>query len=215
MSSTSENTRVLELNNALAARILADPEVAVFLKPFMHGPTTVKAAAEAFNLPIQTMHYRVGQMLKAGLLQVVAVSHRQGRPIKQYQATSTAFRFPLKLVPLRLLENLTSHVFWKAQLERSLEKALQANTHQAHMVVYRNQDGLLTWSSHPDDEAEEPEVLGLQYPATFNLWTGGLMLDRADAKALQRELWELYERYAHRGGAEKYVMHLGLAPSFE
>jgi hypothetical protein len=204
---------VLELNNALAARILANPDVAVFLKPFMRQPTTIKAAAEEFRQPIQAIHYRVQQMLQAGLLEVVKLEARQGRPIKHYQATATAFCIPLELVPPRLLESLTEHLSWKSQLERGLQKALGESLYTSQIVVYLNSDGLLIWGSSPDDQEGDPEMLNPQYPATLNLWTGGLRLDRADAKALQRELWELYERYAHRGGAEKYVMHLGLAPT--
>lgn len=202
------------VDNALAARILADPKSAVFLKPFMRGPATIKAAAEAFGLPIQTLHYRVEQMHKAGLLEVVAVSKRQGRPVKHYQAVSTSFRVPLELIPQRLLENLTGHAFWKARLERSLQKALREHP-GSEIVVYRNADGLLVWGSYLEEEAHPPEHLNPQHPAILNLWNGGLMLDRDDAKALQRELWELYERYAHRNGSEKYVLHLGLAPTIE
>jgi hypothetical protein len=213
MSNTTEKAAVLELNNPLAARILAKPEVAVFLKPFMRGPYTVKAAAEEFRLPLQTMHYRVLQMLQAGLLEVVGVEARQGRPIKRYQATATAFRIPLNLVPSSLLENLTEHASWKTLLERGLQKALEGGQYKSQMVVYLNEDGLLVWGSRLDNSMSDPEVLKPQYPAALNLWTAGLRLDRADAKALQRELWELYERYAHRSGAEKYVMHLGLAPT--
>jgi hypothetical protein len=206
-------SKLLEPNNSLAARILADPDVAVFLKPFMRQPTTVRAAAEEFKLPLQTMHYRVLQMLRAGLLEVVRVEPRRGRPIKHYQATATAFRIPLDLVPHTLLENLTEHVSWKSQLERGLQKALGESDYESQMVVYLNEDGLLIWGSRLDDYEGDPEFLKPQYPATLNLWTGGLRLDRADAKALQRDLWEVYEHYAHRGGAEKYVMHLGLAPT--
>lgn len=203
------------VDNALAARILADPKAAVFLKPFMSGPTPLKAAAEVLNLPIQAMHYRVERMCKAGLLEVVAISQRPGRPIKHYQATATSFRVPLELIPQRLLENLSGHAFWKALLERSLQKALRAHEYGSEIVVYRNADGLLVWGSNLEDESSPPEHLDPQHPAILNFWNGGLMLDRHDAKALQRDLWELYERYAHRNGAEKYVLHLGLAPTHE
>jgi len=99
MPRTSEETPVLELDNPLAARILANPEAAVFLKPFMCGPTTVKAAAEHFKLPLQAMHYRVGQMLQAGLLEVKGIAARRGRAIKYYQATARAFRVSPRLIP--------------------------------------------------------------------------------------------------------------------
>ncbi|WP_051195695.1 winged helix-turn-helix domain-containing protein [Meiothermus rufus] len=213
MPGTLEKALLLEVSNPLAARILANPEVALFLKPFMRGPTTVKAAAQEFKLPLQAMHYRVLQMLRAGLLEVVGVKPRQGRAIKHYQATALAFQVPLGLIPHNLLESLTDHVSWKSQLERGLARALGGRGFQGQMVVYLSKDGLLTWGSSLYDWEEGAVLLAPEHPAVLNLWIGGLALSRADAKALQRELWELYERYAHRGGAEKYVLHLGLAPA--
>ncbi|MFX4351282.1 hypothetical protein ABTA28_19080, partial [Acinetobacter baumannii] len=73
MSQTLEKLPVLEIHHPLAARILADPDIAVYLKPFMQNPTTVKAVAEEYKLSIQSMHYRVLQMLQAGLLEVVGL----------------------------------------------------------------------------------------------------------------------------------------------
>jgi len=113
------------------------------------------------------------------------------------------------------VERLTQHVSWKSRLERGLQKALGVSEYESQMVVYLDEDGLLIWGSRLDEHSVDPEMLDPQHPATLNLWTGGLCLDRADAKALQRELWELYKRYAHRRGVEKYVMHLGLAPSLD
>ena len=205
--------KVLELDNSLAARILADPDIAVYLKPFMREALTVKHAADELKLPIQTMHYRVEQFEQAGLLEVVGIEARRGRPIKHYQATSKAFSVPLKLIPDSLMLALSDHLSWKQQLERGLERALGLGKYQEQMVVYLDGDGLLIWGSELEEKSSDPGVLGDDFPPVFNMWTGGLMLNRSDAKALQRELWELYERYAHRGGEGRYVMHLGLAPT--
>lgn len=210
---TQTQKDVLELDNSLAARILADPDIAVYIKPFMRQALSVKQAAEELKLPIQTLHYRVEQMERAGLLEVVGIEARRGRPIKHYQATSRAFRIPVKLIPNGVLQALNDHTTWKNDLEQGLERVLGGEKYQEHMVVYLDKDGLLMWGSELDEKAKDPEVLGHDFPAVLNMWTGGMRLSRSDAKALQRELWELYERYAHRGGEGCYVMHLGLAPT--
>jgi hypothetical protein len=206
--------KMLEIENTMAARILADPEVAVLLKPFMRGALTVKGAADQLGLSIQTMHYRVGQFEQAGLLEVVGLEARRGRPIKHYQATARGFSVPLKLIPDSLMAALSDHVSWKQQLERGLAGLPEPGKYHKQMVVFLDDDGLLNWGSDPGDDPY-PAILNDSFPPVFNKWTGGLRLNRTDAKALQRELWELYERYAHRGGEGRYVLHLGLAPTAE
>jgi len=70
------------VEHPLAARLLADPDLAVCLKPFMKGPATVKDLAQARGISLQRAHYRVGLFLKAGLLEPVGVRRRRGRPIR-------------------------------------------------------------------------------------------------------------------------------------
>ncbi len=211
MSTTLQMPSVLQVHTLLAARILADPDVAIYLKPFMRGPTTVKAAAEEFKQSLQAMHYRVEQMLRAGLLEVVGLESRRGRAIKHYQSTAEAFQVSVDLIPSSLYQALSEYASWKSLLERGLRKA-NPDPDRDLMVVYLDKDDALVWGTGLDSKLVKPEELADAFPAIFNTWAGALRLDKADAKALQRELWELYERYAHRGGSSKYVMHLGLAP---
>ncbi|PZA06259.1 MULTISPECIES: helix-turn-helix domain-containing protein [unclassified Meiothermus] len=213
MLQAPEKPQVLEIRNTLAARILADPDIAVYLKPFMRGPTTVKAAAEEGKLSIQSMHYRVLQMLRAGLLEVVGLEPRRGRPIKRYQAIARAFRVPLELVPPASLAALEDAVFWKRSFERGVARALGLPKYERQLLVRLNEDGIMLWGSDAGGDAQD--FLDEASPAVLNFWSAGLRLSRAEAKALQRELWEVYARYEHRRGPEKYVLHLGLVPKPE
>lgn len=215
MSQTLEKLPVLEIQHPLAARILADPDIAVYLKPFMQNPTTVKAVAEKYKLSIQSMHYRVLQMLQAGLLEVVGLEPRRGRPIKRYQATARAFRVPLELVPPAALEALENAVSWKRSFERGVTRALGLPKYERQLLVRLNEDGILLWGSDVEPDGNGQDLLDEDSPAVLNFWSAGLRLSRAEAKALQRELWEVYARYEHRRGPEKYVLHLGLAPKPE
>ena len=52
------------VEHPLAARLLADPDLAVCLEPFMKGPATVKDLAQAWGISLQRAHYRVGLFLK-------------------------------------------------------------------------------------------------------------------------------------------------------
>jgi hypothetical protein len=101
------------VEHPLAARLLADPDLAVCLKPFMKGPATVKDLAQARGISLQRAHYRVGLFLKAGLLEPVGVRRRRGRPIRLYRAVDTDFRIPRKLVPERILRALEAAQSWQ------------------------------------------------------------------------------------------------------
>ena len=198
------------LDNPLAARILADPDVAVFIKPFMQGSTTVKSAAEKFKQPIQTMHYRVEQMLEAGLLEVAHLEERRGRPIKHYRATATAFQVATEQIPPRILQALSEQISWKTSFERGLRQVADGKNYEDKVVVYYlEDDDILIWSDGLQSDPNT-EFLAPEFPAVLNQWSGAIYLDRAEAKDFQRELWELYERYAHRQGREKYVVHIGM-----
>lgn len=216
MALTMQDPSVLSVKNALAIRILADADLAVYLKPFMRGPSTVKAAADEFRLPLQAMHYRVEQMVEAGLLEVVGLEGRRGRAIKHYQSTAQHFQIEIDRIPSRLLQDLLNHTSWKRLLERGLVKAYQQGDYPSaaedFIVVSLNEDDMLSWGSNLEVKGTKLEELEDHFPAVVNTWAGALRLDKTEAKALQRELFDLYNRYGGRGGSGKYVLHLGLAP---
>lgn len=201
----------LELSHPLAARILADPDLAVLLKPFMRGPLSLKCAADELKVPLQTLHYRAGQMLEAGLLQVEREEARRGRPVKYYQATARAFEVSLELVPARLLERLEGYAAWKRLFEAGVVKASRQRNRADTLAVHLDGEGALIWGARVSQNIR-PDELAEGEPAVLDFWGAGLRLSRKEAKMFQKELWLLYEKYAHRKGNERYVLHLGLAP---
>ncbi|AEV16938.1 hypothetical protein TCCBUS3UF1_19000 [Thermus sp. CCB_US3_UF1] len=199
----------------LAARLLADPEMAVCLKPFMKGPASVKDLALARGLSLQRAHYRVGLLRKAGLLVPAGLQPRRGRPIKLYRAVDTDFLVPKALVPPGVWRALEAAQSWQEEWEKALE-ACDAGYGTA-LRVRLNPQGLLVFG--PEEAEEEPELLAEGFPPLLNLWSAGLYLRREEAKALQREIWALYQRYAllsplgKEEGQARYLLHLGLAPA--
>ena len=200
------------VEHPLAARLLADPDLAVCLKPFMKGPATVKDLVQARGISLQRAHYRVGLFLKAGLLEPVGVRRRRGRPIRLYRAVDTDFRIPRKLVPERVLRALEAAQSWQEEWQKALEA--HDPGYGAALRVFLNPEGLLEFGSE-----EEPDILAEDFPPLLNLWSAGLYLRREEAKALQRELLALYNRYAalsparQEEGEARYLVHLGLAPA--
>ncbi|WP_038055738.1 hypothetical protein [Thermus amyloliquefaciens] len=200
------------VENPLAARLLADPEMAVALKPFMKGPASVKDLALAQGLSLQQAHYRVGLLVRAGLLLPVGTRQRRGRPIRLYRAVDTDFRIPRELVPERVLRALEGARSWQEEWARALEA--HDPGHGAVLRVFLNEEGLLEFGG----EAES-DLLAEGFPPLVNLWSAGLYLSREEAKAFQRELLALYHRYAalsparQAEGQARYLVHLGLAPA--
>jgi hypothetical protein len=60
----------------------------------------------------------------------------------------------------------------------------------------------------PDANAS---MLDPEMPAALSAWRDQVWLDHHDAKALQRELYALLQRYQRARGAQRYVVHVGLA----
>lgn len=196
------------VQDPLAARLLADPDWAVALKPFMKGPASVKDLAQAQGLSLQKAHYRVRRLLQAGLLCPAGRKGRAGRPIQLYEAVARDFLIPKALVPPRVLEALEGAQSWQREFAQALARL--SRSQNPTLRVFLNPEGLLEWG-----EAEEPDLLAENHPALLNLWSAGLHLSPKEAKALQRELLALYHRYAAlepRKDRRRHIVHLGLAP---
>ncbi|AFV76885.1 putative transcriptional regulator [Thermus oshimai JL-2] len=196
------------VQDPLAARLLADPEWAVALKPFMKGPASVKDLAQAQGLGLKKAHYRVVRLLQAGLLRPAGLKRRAGRAVRLYEAIDRDFLIPKALVPPRVLEALEGAQSWQKDFAQAL--ARWERQKGATLRVFLNGEGLLEWG-----EEEEPDLLAEDHPALLNLWSAGVYLSPQEAKALQRELLALYHRYAALGpseGRSPHLVHLGLAP---
>lgn len=198
----------LRTTNLLAIRILADADAAPWLKPFMRKPLSVKPAAEELGVKIQAMHYRVQRMLRAGLLEVANVRHRHGRPIRCYRAVARRFLVPLDLVPHALIENLERGVSWERLLDRGARRAGKEWRNPDELIVHLDEFGALNYDWGPPLR----ELLDSNAPAVLRFRSAALWLDWQDAKALQRELHDLWTRYRSRRGVRRFVLSVGLAP---
>lgn len=200
----------LSVTTPEAAELLARPDVARLLKPFMHGPKTCGRGAKELGLPVESLHYRVQQFCRAGLLQVVGQEPRRGRPNKLYEAVATDFVFSSKLVSEETLHALEAGDTWYTIFRENLERSLpQRYTDLVRVSLAEN--GAMMWgsdSSRPDAEHQQHSA----HPTTLHVHTAALYLTPAEAEALAKELAELFERYDGRSGPKRYAMILGLTP---
>ena len=219
-STTGEAWGVVE--DPLAVEMLTRPEVTRFVVPFLAQDCTAGQAARRLGVRIDTMLYRIGRMMELGLLkQVPPITGRRRR----YRTVADRFVVPFEttqfetLVEMVLRHNTAPH----HQFARSLVAAIQGE--QGGWMVRIHRDGKRSAERYTVDAApmgqldwQMSEMLSEDQPAIWYT-THDLRLERADAKALQRDLLDLWQRYRSRSlptgttvPYRNHVLHLYLAP---
>lgn len=87
--------RVIE--DADAARALADPEEQRYLLPFIREELSLSEAARRLEVKPNALLYHIDKLLALGLLEVARVEPRRGRASKLYRASAERFFIPFSL----------------------------------------------------------------------------------------------------------------------
>jgi hypothetical protein len=203
----------LEIINPKAAAYLSNPAKAVFLYPFIGRERSASEVAREYMADLKAYLYQIERMLKLGLLRHTRTKTRKGSPIKYYRAVSDSFFVALNATPLENLENMVDA--WSQSLQplflSSFVAALEATGQRWGVRISREPNGqLLISPARNATTAHNP--LELDAPAVLEGWFTDLRLDHTDAKTLQHELVALYLRYLGRGGAQRYIIRVALAP---
>jgi hypothetical protein len=208
-SSSSDTT----VNNREAADFLANPQTAYYLYPFIGRERSASDVAQAYGLPINAVLYRIGRMIKLGLLRQSSQKPRSGRAVKLYRAVADSFYVPLKQTSQVALEDLVTQ--WARAFEelyaQSFAKQLLALRPDWGLRISRERDGrlMIAPANRPDcfyDYFQE------NAPTLVEGWFNDLWLDDADAKEFQQELMMLYLRYLGREGKRRFLLRVGMAP---
>lgn len=201
------------VRDAARARLLLDARSRAQLAPFLGRPRSVSEAAQEVGAKPNTVLRRVQRFLDAGLLDVAETVARRGRPVRRYRAIADAFFVPFEASDAEDLEAaLADREAWvTALLRRSVVRARRDAIGTWGTRIYLDTRGRVQvqMAVRPDVDAQPP---GPDGPAVLSAWRDAIELDYPDAKALQRELFDLLERYQRKRGAQRYVVHLGLAP---
>ncbi|MEJ2288110.1 MAG: ArsR family transcriptional regulator [Deinococcales bacterium] len=196
-----------------AAELLMNPTTLRQLAPFLGEARSVtEAAADSGDLP-NTVLKRVERFLAAGLLQVAETVPRRGRPIKRYRTSADLFFVPFEVTAAESLEASLAErdAYWERLLRRNVVRARMEALGTWGTRVYRDARGRLQVQTAVTPEANAT-TLDAGAPAVLSSWRDSVMLDFEDAKALQREMFELLMRYEQKRGAQRYIVRLGLAP---
>jgi|SRR5690606_29182083 len=207
------SAKVAVISDPKAAKVLLDPDTRNHLAPFIGRAAGISQAAAGSGEKENTTLKRVRRFVELGLLEVVAELPRAGRAVKLYRTTAEVFFVPFEATGSESLEAAL------AERDRNLESLLRRSVVQARLDsigtwgtrIYRDVRGRLQVQTAltPDSNVTS---LDAEAPAVLSAWRDSLALDFEDAKALQREMFELLQRYLQKEGSQRYVVHLGLAP---
>jgi hypothetical protein len=206
------SARVQIVRDPGVARALVRPSGLRQLAPFIGAPRTVSEVARETGEKPNTVLRRVERLLARGLLEVADERRRAGRPLRRYRATADVFFVPFEATGADDLEAALADrdAYWERLLRRHVVRARSEAMGVWGTRIYRDARGRVQVQTAVSPDANA-SMLDDGMPAALSAWRDQVWLDHADAKAFQRELYELVQRYQRARGAQRYVVHVGLA----
>jgi hypothetical protein len=198
------------------ADLLTDPVTLRQLEPFLGRAVSVGQAARETGQKPNTVLSRVRRLVAAGVLLQSGTLGRRGRPIKLYRSTADAFFIPFDTTSAESLEAALAEreSYWERLLRENVVRARRERVGVWGTRIYRDSRGRLQIQTAltPD---RNYTTLDPEGPAVLSAWRDSVYLDFEDAKALQREMFNMLKRYQQKEGAQRYIVRLGMAPIAE
>lgn len=201
------------IHDARAADTLVNPMTLRQLAPFLAQTRTVSDVALETGEKANTVLARVRRFVALELLEVVSLTQRPGRSIKHYRTSADSFFVPYEATTAETLESLMAErdSYYETLLRQGVVTTRIHDIGTWGTRIYRDDKGRLQIQTAvtPDHNYT---MIDPERPAVISAWRDSVYLDFADAKALQREMFDLLERYQQKEGAQRYIIRLGLAP---
>lgn len=209
-----ETRRTLRLSDPEAARLLIEPASQRFLRPFLGRECSAKAAATKLGVSLSHMAYWLKRLETLALVEHVRSEPRSGRAVKVYRSTADAFVAPFELLPQATLAEFFGGFGTSEQIRFSQALGRVSEEMAARdwgVRLSRREDGKVAMDAVPDSYHAEVETdfLASELPAAWQSFSA-VRLSFEEAKALQRELSELWGRYMGRDEGQVYLLQLGL-----
>ncbi len=223
MKRNSSSRTWLKVEDAEAAKAIADPAALRYLEPFVGQERSVGQVAQELGVSLSGVLYRVRQFLRLGLIGETRSEPRSGRPIRYYRSVADGYFVPFQATSVTNQEALAAHAFrrLREQLDESVGQAWVKAFGEERPIgiqVFRGSQGRLSRNIAPDPEGSPGErpldaLLEPAAPAVWDSW-GVVRLTGEEAKALQRELAALLQRYwpPSRSATGAYMVRLAMAP---
>ena len=202
----------LAIENAEAAKALTDATMQRALTPFLDRDCTVARAARELGVNPNTLLYRVNRLLALGLLRSVREERRTGKPIKVYRSSAAGFFVPFELTTAETLEAMLMPLErgWHERFVRNAAALMARHGGGLGVRVWREANQVIAKPGPPPPTAFDAALLE-QLPM-LSVWSSSIRLDPEEAQAFRLELLELFSRYSGRGGQERHILHLAIAP---
>ena len=204
MTSPASGRTPRRVDDRAAARLLMDAATRAVFGCFLEQDRSVREAADLLERDLDAVLYRVKRLHAAGLLEVAALRRRAGRPIRRYRAPHALWFVPFEVLPYADVEEAFA-AMGRAQVDRAARASARwlARDPWAGYLIGMGADGQVwlrgTREAPTAGTSVEPD------PVRFGSTDGpldvavDLRLTRAQAMALNAELWALVSKYADVG----------------
>ena len=209
----TEHSPSLTVTDPGAAAALTHPKTLRQLEPFLNRERTVLEAARETGVKPNTMLARVRKFTALGLLIVAREVPRAGRAVKVYRSRAESFFVPYEVTPSETLESAMRERehYWETLLRQNVVRVRSEDVGSWGTRIYRDARGRLQVQAAVTPQRNYT-LLAPERPAALSAWRDAVYLDFDDAKALQGEMFALLKKYQQKAGAQRYILHLGLAP---
>jgi hypothetical protein len=184
----------IEITNEAAARVFANERSRLILLALTDRARSPAELSVLTDTPLNLISYHLRRLIEFGLARIEHETPRAGRAIRHYRATAKSFFVPARLTGPLPRQDRTAHL--QAALERSFAGSYSG-------VLYDHDRGprmrIISDGNGPRNATD--------------LWHR-CMLAPDDVRALSRELFELFDRYARldRPNGRRHILHAALAP---
>ena len=208
-----KSSSLLIVTDLVMADMLINPTSLRQLEPFLGRECTVKQAAGETGEKANTVLSRVRRFLKAGLLEVICEEKRKGRAVKVYRSVADIFFIPFEATSAESLEQMLKErdAYWEKLLRQGVVNVRRNDVGTWGTRIYRDARSRLQIQT-AINPTENYTMLNAERPAALSAWRDSVYLDFEDAKALQKEMFALLQRYHRKEGAQRYIVRLGMAP---
>ena len=208
-----QNSPSLTITDPDAAAALTNPKTLRQLEPFLNRERTVLEAARETGVKPNTMLARVRRFTALGLLIITREVPRAGRAVKVYRSCAESFFVPYEVTPAETLGAAMKERehYWETLLRQNVVRVRSEDVGSWGTRIYRDARGRLQVQAAVTPERNYT-LLAPERPAALSAWRDSVYLDFDDAKTLQQEMFTLLKKYQQKTGAQRYILHLGLAP---
>jgi hypothetical protein len=207
---TSRWPDVVKITDTEAAKLLLDPRRRPHLAPFLSGHATVSEAAALTGQLPNSMLASVRRFLSLGLIEVTGTTRRSGKQVRSYRAIARTF-----FIRLDTIEDimLIPETYWQKVFNDSFRETLidhHYRTKPLGTLIKQLPNGTVVVVGAEGPEEWVPPNNG---PLVYFDWSI-LRLNLEQAKALQRELDQMVERYRRLPaiGRDHYLVGAHMTP---